>query len=197
MESSGLGPARPRTSSQTGIVRTRLIAAIVWLGLVTACAADPVTPATEDRTPTSSPTTAKSDPSAEPSSSPSPQQPKPGTKVIASESDFGAILFDDTGQAMYLFDVETTSRPRCYGPCADAWPPVLTDGAPRAGEQVKPSLLGTSQRTDGTTQVTYDGHPLYFYAHEAKREVKCHDIFLNGGTWYAVQPDGHLSLIHI
>ena len=52
------------------------------------------------------------------------------------------------------------------------------------------SLLGTTQRTDGTTQVTYDEHPLYFYAHEGKREVRCHDVFLNGGTWYAVQPDG-------
>ena len=43
---------------------------------------------------------------------------------------------------------------------------------------------------DGTVQVTYNGHPLYFYAHEGKREVKCHDIFLNGGNWYVVQPGG-------
>lgn len=192
MESSGAGRGQSGTRGHTGSVRTRLIAAILLLGLLTAaCADDSVTPATEDSTPTSSPTAAKSDPSPEPSLSPSAQQPEQGAKVMAAQSDFGTILFDDTGQAIYLFDVETTSQPRCYGQCADAWPPVLTDGAPLAGERVKGSLLGTTQRTDGTTQVTYDGHPLYLYAHEGKYEVKCHDVFLNGGTWYAVQPDGH------
>lgn len=52
-------------------------------------------------------------------------------------------------------------------------------------------MLGTTPRTDGTTQVTYGGHPLYFYAHEGKHEVKCHDVYLNGGNWYALQPNGH------
>ena len=110
--------------------------------------------------------------------------------MIAAESDFGRILFDRRGQAIYLFDVEATTEPRCYDACADAWPPVLTDGDPLAGDGVKASLLGTTRRNDGTTQVTYGGHPLYFYAHEGAREVKCHDVFLNGGNWYAVQPDG-------
>ena len=89
-----------------------------------------------------------------------------------------------------MFDVEATSRPRCYGACADAWPPVLTTGDPVAGRRVDATLLGTTRRTDGTRQVTYGGHPLYFYAHEGKHEVECHDVFLNGGTWYALQPDG-------
>jgi predicted lipoprotein with Yx(FWY)xxD motif len=123
--------------------------------------------------------------------SPSARPAEPGTKVVTAESDFGTILFGTRGQAIYLFDVEATTEPRCYGACADAWPPVLTDGAPLAGRGVKESLLGTAKRTDGTTQVTYRGHPLYFYAHEGRHEVKCHDIFLNGGNWYAVQPDGH------
>ena len=168
-----------------------MIAAILFLGWLTACADDPATPTAENSTPTSSPTTANTDrPSAEPSTPPV-RPSEQSQKVIAAESDFGTILFDDSGQAIYLFDVETTSQPRCYGPCADAWPPVLTDGAPLAGERVKESLLGTTQRIDGTTQVTYDEHPLYFYAHEGKYEVKCHGVFLNGGNWYAVQPDGH------
>lgn len=129
-------------------------------------------------------------PSHEPSS-PRPVRPvERGPKVVAAESDFGLVLFDDTGQAIYVFDVEGDSRPRCYGACAVAWPPVLTDGAPIAGERVEETLLGTTRRSDGTTQVTYAGHPLYFYAHEGKNEVECHDVFLNGGTWYAVQPDG-------
>ena len=178
-------------------MRNRLIAAIVLLGVITACAADPVTPAIEERTTTSSPATATTGTTANtgttgsaPEPSPSARPSKQGQKVIAAESDFGTILFDDTGQAIYLFDIETTPQPRCYGPCADSWPPLLSDGVPIAGHRVKQALLGTTERTDGTTQVTYDGHPLYLYAHEGKDEVKCHDVFLNGGTWYAVQPDG-------
>lgn len=67
---------------------------------------------------------------------------------------------------------------------------MLTQGEPRAGLGVENSLLGTTERTDGALQVTYDNHPLYFYAHEGKREVKCHDVFMNGGNWYVVRPDG-------
>ena len=55
------------------------------------------------------------------------------------------------------------------------------------------SLLGTAKRTDGTTQVTYGGHPLYFYAHEAKNEVKCHNIRGFGGLWLAVTPQGRAA----
>jgi predicted lipoprotein with Yx(FWY)xxD motif len=159
--------------------------------MLTACAQEPISSRGEDTPASSSPTGAGTDrPSSEPSISPSARTTEPGTKVIAAESDFGTILFSTAGQAIYLFDVEATTEPRCYGACADAWPPVLTDGAPLAGRGVKESLLGTAQRRDGTTQVTYRGHPLYFYAHEGKHEVKCHDVFLNGGNWYAVQPDG-------
>lgn len=164
---------------------------VVFLALLAACGDEPVAPTTEDGasppTPTSTTTASASDGSSpEPSARPA----RRGTKLIAADSDFGPVLFDDTRQAIYVFDVETTRRPRCYGSCADAWPPVLTDGAPLAGARVEPALLGTTRRTDGSTQVTYDGHPLYFYAHEGKDEVKCHDVFLNGGNWYAVQPDG-------
>lgn len=113
-----------------------------------------------------------------------------GTRIVASSSEFGQMLFDSTGQAIYLFDVETTSKPRCYGACAEAWPPVLTRGDPVSGPGVVGSLLGTTKRSDGTLQVTYDDHPLYFYAHEGRGEVTCHDVFLNGGTWYVVQPGG-------
>jgi predicted lipoprotein with Yx(FWY)xxD motif len=112
------------------------------------------------------------------------------TSIVGADSRFGTILFDATGQAIYLFDVETTSKPACYGACAKAWPPVLTEGSPVAGAGVHGALLGTTKRTDGTVQVTYKGHPLYFYAHEGKHEVQCHDVFMNGGSWYAVQPNG-------
>ncbi len=128
--------------------------------------------------------------SAEPSSEPTSAPADPGTEIVTGDSDFGTMLFDDTGQAIYLFDVETTSEPQCYEDCAEAWPPVFTDGEPVAGPGVDASLLGTVERTDGRLQVTYNDHPLYFYAHEDKFEVLCHDVFLNGGNWYVVQPGG-------
>ena len=163
------------------------MAVALSLGPVGGCAPGPVSPG-NNGTLSQGPSAPKEQPS--PSETPSPGQSGPGTTVVVGDSDFGTILFDATGQAIYLFDIETTSVPRCYEACADAWPPVLTDGAPLAGQGVTDPLLGTTRRTDGTTQVTYDGHPLYFYAHEGKHEVKCHDVFLNGGSWYVVQPGG-------
>jgi len=101
------------------------------------------------------------------------------------------MLFDASGQAIYLFDDETSTKPTCYDECAEAWPPVLTKSKPMAGGEVRPGLLGTTTRADGSTQVTYAGHPLYFYAHEGKRQVLCHNIEEYGGLWLVVQPDGN------
>ena len=78
----------------------------------------------------------------------------------------------------------------CYGECAEAWPPVYTDGDPQAGTGVEESLMGTVRRRDGRLQVTYAGKPLYLYAHEAPGEVRCHNVNLNGGLWWVVGPDG-------
>jgi predicted lipoprotein with Yx(FWY)xxD motif len=113
-----------------------------------------------------------------------------GTGIKLASSDFGMILFDKTGQAIYLFDKEKTSTSACYGACAEAWPPVVTTGRPVAVGGVKQSLLGTTKRTDGTTQITYGGHPLYYYAHEGKNEVKCHNITGFGGLWLVVTATG-------
>jgi predicted lipoprotein with Yx(FWY)xxD motif len=113
-----------------------------------------------------------------------------GTVVTTADSDYGRMLFDKSGQAIYLFDRERSSRPRCYGACAEAWPPVLTKGEPRATGRTKQRLLGTTSRSDGSSQVTYAGHPLYYYAHEDKGEVLCHDVEEYGGVWLVVQPDG-------
>ncbi|MGH8971441.1 MAG: COG4315 family predicted lipoprotein [Actinomycetes bacterium] len=113
-----------------------------------------------------------------------------GTLVKTADSDFGTMLFDETGQAIYLFDKEKTDRAECYDACADAWPPVLTDGDPRGAGDVRSSLLGTTRRTDGSTQVTYGGHPLYFYAHEGRNQVLCHNVSEFGGLWLVVTPSG-------
>jgi len=169
----------------------RLGALALCLGLLVSCGDDPA-PEAESPTASASPTDQPTETPTKSVTKPKPSRTpaEPGTRVVVSGSDFGPMLFDDTGQAIYLFDVETTSEPRCYDACAEAWPPVLTDGKPVAGKGVDAGLLGTVKRSDGTMQVTYGDHPLYFYAHEAKGEVLCHDVFLNGGNWYVVQPDG-------
>ena len=113
-----------------------------------------------------------------------------GTTVRLGDSQYGQILFDGVGQAIYLFDRERSSTSECYGDCAAAWPPVLTDGSPQAGRGTDPTLLATTERTDGTTQVTYNGHPLYYYAHEAPNEVLCHRIPGFGGIWLVLDSKG-------
>jgi predicted lipoprotein with Yx(FWY)xxD motif len=116
--------------------------------------------------------------------------------VKAASSQFGRVLFDDAGQAIYLFDKETTAKPDCYDACAEAWPPVLTDGLPVAGRWAREDRLGTTKRTDGSVQVTYAGHPLYYYAHEGKNEVRCHNVREFGGLWLAVTPSGEAASIN-
>ena len=86
------------------------------------------------------------------------------------------MLYDASGQAICLFDAQPGTGPECDGECADDRPPVVTSGKPRARGSVRADLLGTARRSDGAAQVTYAGHPLYFYAHEGKYEVLCHNI---------------------
>lgn len=129
---------------------------------------------------------------ATPSNKPSVKKPArlDGTRIRVAGSPFGRMLYDGRGQAIYLFDLEKTSRSECYGACADAWPPVLTDGKPRAVDGARQGLLGTTERRDGTVQVTYAGQPLYYYAHERPWQVLCHDIEGFGGLWLVVRPNG-------
>jgi predicted lipoprotein with Yx(FWY)xxD motif len=126
---------------------------------------------------------------------PAPSQPtsvaaKPiGTLIRLKGSQFGQVLFDGRGQAIYLFTKDTRNRTRCFGECARAWPPVYTRGAPRAGAGVKARLLGTIAR-GGRRQVTYRGQPLYFYAHEGRNVVTCQNVDEFGGTWLVVRSSG-------
>jgi predicted lipoprotein with Yx(FWY)xxD motif len=117
--------------------------------------------------------------------------PEPtGVEVIAADSRHGTMLYDGTGQPIYLFTAEAGTRPACYGDCAVDWPPVLTKGEPVASGAVRDRLLGTTRRAGGALQVTYAGHPLYYYAHEGPFQVLCHDVEEYGGTWLVVRPDG-------
>jgi predicted lipoprotein with Yx(FWY)xxD motif len=121
---------------------------------------------------------------------PKPEQPPSGTEIVVGDSEFGEMLFDAREQAIYIFENDPRGETVCYGECAAAWPPVLTNGDPQAGTGIEQSLLGTVERDDGTLQVTYADQPLYFYAHEGPGEVRCHNVNLNGGFWWVVGPDG-------
>lgn len=136
-------------------------------------------------------TTAATEAAAPPTTEPAPPvSAGTGTTIKTADSQFGDVLFDGDDQAIYYFDKESGSKSECDGACAEAWPPVLTEGAPGAGAGAQAGLLGTTERDDGTTQITYDGHPLYYYAHEGPGQVLCHNVEEFGGLWLAVQPNG-------
>ena len=113
-----------------------------------------------------------------------------GATITLQDSNFGPMLFDSNKQAIYEFERDGRNKTVCYGECAEAWPPVYSEGEPRAGKGVRASLLGTIKRRDGRAQVTYAGKPLYFYAHEDPGVVLCHNVNLNGGYWWAIGADG-------
>ena len=113
-----------------------------------------------------------------------------GTKITARGSEFGPMLWGPKRQAVYVFQRDGHKRSRCYGACAEAWPPVFARGRPIAGRGVQNWLLGTTRRRGGGRQVTYAGRPLYSYAHEGPGQVLCHKVLLNGGLWWVVGPNG-------
>ncbi len=115
-----------------------------------------------------------------------------GTTVKAMNSRYGRMLFDGRGRAIYLFTRERTAKSRCYGQCAVAWPPVLTSGRPRARGGADAGRLGTTPRRGGRRQVTYNGHPLYYYITDTKPgQITCQDVTEFGGTWLVVDPRGN------
>ena len=106
---------------------------------------------------------------------------------------FGKALFAGNGRVVYGFTRDRRNGPsRCYGDCAAAWPVYFAQGTLKAGAGVKQSLIGTTGRRDGRRQITYNGWPLYYYAHEKAGEVRCQNVATHGGTWLVVRPAGSL-----
>jgi predicted lipoprotein with Yx(FWY)xxD motif len=115
---------------------------------------------------------------------------KRGATVKVVSSQFGRVIADKRGEALYLFDKETGKRSRCYGACAVAWPPLLTTAKPRAGKGADATRLGTTRRRNGKLQVTYNGHPLYYYKDDEPGRILCHNVDEFGGLWLVVTPRG-------
>lgn len=113
-----------------------------------------------------------------------------GRLVKAVGSEYGQVVADAKGEAFYVFGKESSAKSKCYGACAAAWPPVLTNGKPRAGKGAKASLLGTTKRANGKLQVTYDGQPLYYYVDDTPGNILCQNVSEFGGLWLVVSPGG-------
>ena len=118
-----------------------------------------------------------------------------GPVMRVRDSEFGPVLVEKrTGLAAYAFTREKQGgKPRCYGGCADAWPPIKAKGKPRAGSGVDQGLLGTAKRRNGGRIVTYDGRPLYFYVDDSPGVILCNNVFEFGGDWLVIGPDGTLG----
>jgi predicted lipoprotein with Yx(FWY)xxD motif len=140
---------------------------------------------TSNKSNTSSTTTTSSTAST-PSSS-----PRPASVVGTTTSSLGTFLVDAKGRALYLWDADHGSKSTCNGECATDWPPLTTTGTPKASGKAKTSLLGTTKRSDGSREVTYAGHPLYYYAGDTgpgQTTGQGSDGF--GAPWWVVTPAG-------
>lgn len=137
-------------------------------------------------TPTSPPAVTQ-EPTATPTSASTPTQSGP-TVMAETNSTLGTILVDGAGKTLYLYTPDSATASNCTGGCATVWPPFIASGGATAGVGVTASMLGTITRSDGSTQVTYNGHPLYYYS----ADTNAGDVNGQGfnNVWYTVAPSG-------
>ena len=113
------------------------------------------------------------------------------TVAVADNSELGQILVDGQGRTLYLFEKDQSNQSRCNGNCAKVWPPYTTTGDPEAGKGAVTAMLGTLKRNDGSTQVTYNGAPLYLYTSDTEDgDAKGNELDQFGAEWYALRPSG-------
>jgi predicted lipoprotein with Yx(FWY)xxD motif len=113
--------------------------------------------------------------------------------AVGSAANVGQVLVDSNGMTLYYFqkDKKGSGKSACSGACASAWPPLTTAGAAKAMSGVQTSMLGTIKRSDGTTQVTYAGWPLYTFVEDKKPdEDNGTDSKAFGASWYPLHPNG-------
>ena len=135
-------------------------------------------------------------PAASPTGSPAAASPagassSGGTVITTAKSSAGTFLTNGSGRAVYLWVKDTGDMSNCNGACAGAWPPVTTTGTATASGGAKASDIGTITRSDGTKQVTYDGHPLYYFSGDSgpgTASGQGSDAF--GAKWWLVAPTG-------
>src|SRR5713226_5781024 len=133
--------------------------------------------------------TASSSPSSGSSSS-SPAAVSSGTGIKTGSTSKGTVLTNSAGLTLYWFAIDTPTKSNCNGTCATFWPPLKGTLKAAAGVSL-PGTFGTITRSDGSTQVTYDSHPLYTFKQDtAPGQINGNGLSLSGGTWFAATPSG-------
>jgi predicted lipoprotein with Yx(FWY)xxD motif len=111
--------------------------------------------------------------------------------VSVAKTHLGKILVNSRGRTLYLFKKDSGTKSACFGACATAWPPLRTGGKPTAGKGAKASLLGTTRRSDGKPQVTYNGHPLYTFIMDKKAgQTNGEGFTAFGARWFVLSAAG-------
>jgi predicted lipoprotein with Yx(FWY)xxD motif len=111
--------------------------------------------------------------------------------VTTAQTGLGRIVVDGRGRSLYLFEKDTRGRSACSGVCAAYWPPLLTSGKSIAIKGAKASLLGSVRRADGSRQVSYAGHPLYFFSGDSRRgQTNGEGLQDFGAGWYTLTAAG-------
>ena len=119
-------------------------------------------------------------------------KPASGSATVSvASTGLGKILVDSQGRTLYLFEKDSSGKSACSGGCAAAWPPLRASGKPTAGGGATSSLIGTTPRSDGKPQVTYNGHPLYGYQGDSNAgDTNGQGISAFGGAWYVLSATG-------
>lgn len=119
------------------------------------------------------------------------QEMGPATVATTGTNDLGEFIVDGEQMTLYGFSQDREGVSFCYHRCAEDFPPLLTEGEPQAGEGVDASLLGTLERADGSVQVTYNGHPLYYhFEDEVPNDTLGQRQQAYRGEWYVISPEG-------
>lgn len=110
---------------------------------------------------------------------------------VSHDKSVGDYLTAANDRTLYLFEKDEDGPSTCYGACAQAWPPLVTDDAAVAGPGIEKSKLSTTKRKDGTLQVTYGGWPLYYFSKDDEAgDTYGQEVDGFGGEWYMVSPEG-------
>jgi predicted lipoprotein with Yx(FWY)xxD motif len=112
--------------------------------------------------------------------------------VGVATTGLGQILVDSQGRTLYLFQKDTGTTSACTGACATAWPPLRATGQPMIGNGADAALLGTTPRSDGGPQITYNGHPVYLFIKDQKSgDTNGEGVNAFGASWFALSPTGN------
>lgn len=116
---------------------------------------------------------------------------QPATVGVANRG-LGKILVNSQGRTLYLFKKDSGTMSECTGACAVNWPPLHANGKPTVGSGANASTVATTTRSDGRSQVTYNGHPLYLFTGDHKPgDTNGEGLTAFGGGWFALSPAGN------